>query len=240
VLLTALPAMSELRGAAARDRLKQVSRSMAQLLLLASGAIVISVLVANQGFVTWWVGAGRYGGLELTVVFVLGMLVRHINFAAVYTLFCFGNERRLALTAIADGLAGAVAMFVLVPRIGPTGAAIGLLLATLVVSLPANLRALGRELDVQPLSYLAFWNGWALRFVLLASCAAGVALAMPAGLVPATVAAASVLLLYVGVMWPEMTRTPLGPMLTARLGPWASALSLVQRPLLGSSPESRA
>jgi O-antigen/teichoic acid export membrane protein len=131
-------------------------------------------------------------------------------------------------------------MFVLVPRIGPTGAAIGLLLATLVVSLPANLRALGRELDVQPLSYLAFWNGWALRFVLLASCAAGVALAMPAGLVPATVAAASVLLLYGGVMWPEMTRAPLGPMLTARLGPWASALSLVQRPLLGSSPESRA
>jgi O-antigen/teichoic acid export membrane protein len=233
--------MSELRGAAARDRLHQVSWSMAQLLLLSSGAIVVCVLVVNQGFVTWWVGGSRYGGLGLTVVLAAAMLVRHLNFAGVYTLFCFGNERRLALTAIADGLAGSVAMLVLVPRLGPEGAAIGLLLATLAVSLPANLRALGRQLGAEPLAYLAFWNGWALRFLVLASCATGVALMIPAGLAPAAVAAASVLLLYGGVMWPELTRAPLGPMLTECLGPLAPAVSWMQRPVIGSStPESRA
>ena len=43
----ALPALSELRGSAARDRLFDVSRSMTQLMLLASGAIVAVVLVVN-------------------------------------------------------------------------------------------------------------------------------------------------------------------------------------------------
>jgi O-antigen/teichoic acid export membrane protein len=240
VLLTALPAMSELRGAAARDRLHQVSRSMAQLLLLSSGAIVVAVLVANQGFVTWWVGGSRYGGLRLTGVLVAGMLVRHVNFAAVYTLFCFGNERRLALTAMADGAAAGAAMLVLVPQLGPEGAAIGLLLATVTISLPANLRQLGRELGIRPLSYLAFWRGWTLRFAALASCAAGVALAMSPGLVPAAVATACIVVLYGGVMWPELARAPLGPMLAERLGPWLAARVRPSRPLIGSSSsESR-
>ena len=52
----ALPALSELRGSAARDRLFDVSRSMTQLMLLASGAIVAVVLVVNGPFVAWWVG----------------------------------------------------------------------------------------------------------------------------------------------------------------------------------------
>jgi len=100
----ALPALSELRGSAARDRLFQVSRGMTQLMLLASGAIVAVVLVVNAAFVGWWVGESRFGGTALTVLLLAGMLVRHVNVTMVYTLFCFGHERRLALTNIADGL----------------------------------------------------------------------------------------------------------------------------------------
>ncbi len=46
----ALPALSELRTAA-RERLFEVSRSMAQVMLLPSGAIVAVVLAVNQAFV---------------------------------------------------------------------------------------------------------------------------------------------------------------------------------------------
>jgi O-antigen/teichoic acid export membrane protein len=221
LLQTALPALSELRGAAARDRLNQISRSMTQLLFLASGAIVVSVLVVNQGFVVWWVGAASFGGLALTAVLLTSMFVRHVNFAAVYTLFCFGHERRLALTSVADGIVGAVAMLVLVPLVGPIGAPIGLLLATVFVSLPANLRALGRETGTAPLAFLSFWSGWAVRFVLVLACAAAVALAIE-GTVwwAAGLAAASTLVMYAAVMAPELGRPPLGPMLAERIGPW--------------------
>ena len=69
---------------------------MTQLLLVASGGIVAVVLVVNERFVTWWVGPPRFGGLPLTAALLAGMFVRQVNFAAVYTLFCFGHERRLA------------------------------------------------------------------------------------------------------------------------------------------------
>ena len=62
LLQTALPALSEMRGAAARERLDQVARSMTQLLFVASGGIVAVVLVANERFVTWWVGAANLAG----------------------------------------------------------------------------------------------------------------------------------------------------------------------------------
>ena len=74
--LVALPALSELRGSAARDRLFQVSRGMTQLMLLASGAIVAVVLVVNAAFVGWWVGESRFGGTALTVLLLAGMLGR--------------------------------------------------------------------------------------------------------------------------------------------------------------------
>lgn len=221
LLQTALPALSELRGAAARERLDQIARSMTQLLFLASGAIVVSVLVVNQGFVTWWVGAPRFGGLALTAALTASMFARQVNFAAVYTLFCFGYERRLAVTSVADGLVGAVAMLVLVPLVGPIGAPVGLLLATVLISLPANLRGLGREMGTEPLAFLAFWSGWGVRFVVVLVCASLVATTIEGGVWwAAGLAAASTLVIYGVVMRPELARPPLGPMLAGRIGPW--------------------
>jgi len=223
-LQTALPALSELRGAAARERLNQVSRSMTQLLFLASGAIVTLVVVVNEGFVSWWVGPSRFGGFPLTAALVAGMFVRHVNFAAVYTLFCFGYERRLALTSVADGVAGVAAMLVLVPALGPVGAAIGLAAATALVSLPANLRALGRETGLPPLAFLAFWKGWALRLAVVLVAALGLR-TVTAGegwaVVPVALAVGA---LYLAVMVPELSRPPLGPMLAERLGSWGAVV----------------
>jgi O-antigen/teichoic acid export membrane protein len=223
-LQTALPALSELRGAAARERLNQVSRGMTQLLFLASGAIVALVVVVNEGFVSWWVGAARFGGFELTAALVAGMFVRQVNFAAVYTLFCFGYERRLALTAVADGVAGVAAMLVLVPVMGPVGAALSLVAATVTVSLPANLRALGRETGLPPLAFLAFWKGWALRLAVVLVAALGLR-SVTAGegwaVLPVAFAVGA---LYLAVMVPELTRPPLGPMLAARLGSWSGVV----------------
>ena len=142
---TALPALSELRASVPRARMFQVSTAMSQLLLISSGAIACVVLTINGPFVSWWVGPDRFAGPALTGLLVLGMLLRHWNVAAVYTLFCFGHERRLAITTAVDGLVGLVAMLLLVPWLGMHGAALGSLIGTAGISLPGNLRALARE-----------------------------------------------------------------------------------------------
>ena len=75
----ALPALSELRGRRPRERLFEVSRSMTQLMLLASGAIVAHRARRQRPFVDWWVGGSRFGGTGLTALLLAGMLVRHVN-----------------------------------------------------------------------------------------------------------------------------------------------------------------
>ncbi len=165
----ALPALSELRASVPRARMFQVSTAMSQLLLISSGAIACVVLTINGPFVSWWVGPDRFAGPALTGLLVLGMLLRHWNVAAVYTLFCFGHERRLAITTAVDGLVGLVAMLLLVPWLGMHGAALGSLIGTAGISLPGNLRALAREEGVSLAAAIRPLRPWFGRFVLVSA-----------------------------------------------------------------------
>jgi len=234
----ALPALSELRGSAARERLFEVSRSMTQLMLLASGAIVAVVLVVNGPFVDWWVGGSRYGGTALTALLLAGMLARHVNVTMVYTLFCFGHERRLALTNIADGLVGLAAMALLVPRLGVHGAAAGMLVATVAVSLPSNVIGLAREQHTSAWWFVRSIQPWALRCGAVIALAALMAAMLPrAGLVGALCQVVVVGALYAAVMMPVLRMAPLGPMLRARLQPWLVRMPRVARRLAGEALE---
>src|SRR5262245_28708048 len=229
----ALPALSELRTAATRERLFDVSRSMAQVMLLASGAIVSVVLAVNGSFVTWWVGEARFAGVGLTALLLLAMLVRHLNLTMVYTLFCFGYERRLALTSVADGVIGLLVMLVLVPVLGLYGAVLGSLCSLCLVSVPANLVALAREEGGSPAAFLRPLTPWLKR---CAAVIAGVAVvnalwSMPSVWIFGPVAAA-VGLIYAAVMLPVIQTPPLGPMLAARLRPWLSRMPRLARHLV--------
>jgi O-antigen/teichoic acid export membrane protein len=221
---TALPALSELRTAAPRERLFEVSRSMAQVMLLLSGGIVAVVVVANQPFVAWWVGESRFGGIGLTALLLASMLVRHFNTTLVYTLFCFGHERRLAVTSVADGLAGVAMMLVLVPRFGPHGAALGTLTAACFVSLPFNLRALAREEGGSPAGALAPLRPWCVRFVPFLAVALLLSQWPVRGLWAFAPLAAGVGVTYLIVMLPVLKTPPLGHMVEARLRPWLARI----------------
>ena len=96
--------MSELRQTGDRAKMFQVSAALAQTTLAVSGLVACLVLMVNQGFVTWWVGRDQFAGVGLTLLMLAAMLTRHFNTTNVYALFCFGHERRLALTALADGV----------------------------------------------------------------------------------------------------------------------------------------
>ena len=233
---TALPALSQLRVSVPRSRMFEVTTSMSQFLLIASGAIACVVLTVNGAFVSWWVEPARYAGSGVTTLLVLGMLLRHWNVTAVYSLFCFGHERRLAITTALDGLVAVLAMLLLVPRLGLPGAALGSIVGTAAVSLPGNLRALAREEGVSLIAAIRPLRPWFGRFLL----AAGTVLVATAwwpdqGLIGRTVLASLVTLLYVVLMLPILLRPPLGTMLAPRLLPWLALVPGLSKRLASQS-----
>lgn len=215
---TAQPALSELRTAAARTHLMDVATALTRVTLLLSGAIVCVVLVVNRGFVTWWVGAEQFGGLALTATLLGGMLLRHWNVTAVYSLFAFGHDRRLSLTQLADGLVTVMASVVLIRAFGVLGAAIGALVGVVLVALPLNLAALAREMGVSRAALLGSVWPWVWRFVVVAALAAALAMVWtPATLVTLALATMGVTAVYAIVMGPFVLREPLGRYVRPRL-----------------------
>ena len=191
------------------------------------------MLAINQPFVTWWVGETSFAGIGLTALLLAGMLMRHMNSTLVYTLFCFGYERRLVLTSVAEGLLGLLVMVLLVPVLGLSGAALGSIVSIACISLPLNLRALAHEAGGSPAAFLTPLVPWLTRFIPLVS---GVAVLLsvwtPSGLPRFAPFAVAVGAVYVAVMLPALKSPPLGPMLTARLQPWLSRVPKFARRLL--------
>ena len=218
VMQAAGPALSEMRMAETTARLFQVSSALTQAMLMASGAVVCAVLAVNQGFVIWWVGAGQYAGLSLTVLLLLVMLLRHWNTTTSYTLFAFGRERRVALTALMDGVVTLGVSVWLIGELGLIGAPLGSLAGVVLVSLPINLSAVSQETGT------TLWVGmrqlwpWFWRFVLLAAGARGVATFVLADTFWRLAGIVLALLVIYGVtMLRVALRSPMGVYLEPRL-----------------------
>ncbi len=215
---TAGPGLSELRVAGNRDDLARACGALALGTLLVSGLIVCVVIVVNQGFVTWWVGADRFGGTTLTFVLLAAMLLRHWNVTALYSLFAFARDRRISLTTLADGIVSVGSTIVLVTRYGLLGAAIGTATGAVLVSLPLNLTGLAGELQQSFGSFLSVLARWAWRFTLLAALSIAVASVWVPHTVPLfVVGTLAVTAVYGLVMLPVALRAPVGIYFRPRL-----------------------
>ena len=212
------PALSEMKMAESRQKLFQVCTALSQAMLLVSGAVVCIVLTVNRGFINWWVGAGQYGGLLLSSLLLLAMLLRHWNTTAVYAIFCFGYERRISVTTLLDGVVTVGGAILFVRLFGVVGAPIGALLGVCLVSLPGNLSALAHENGVKPITLIKTLWPWFYRFVFLATGAWVLATVF----VPQTFPAIAITALLSGVtyalvMLPLVFREPLGGYVRPRL-----------------------
>jgi O-antigen/teichoic acid export membrane protein len=211
LLQTALPALSELKAGASREKVFQVSQALTQATLLLTGAIVCVVVVTNHGFVTWWVGSNQYGGDWLTFAFLWSMFLRHWNSTAVYSLFSFGQERHISIVTLLDGVVSVVAMIGLVVVIGPIGAPLGSILGVCLVSLPWNLSSLAAEIGTSVTSLLLTFCPFVWRWLIVV--AGGVTLAhfwMPSSLLALLVVAVVILAAYVATMSSLVLASPLG------------------------------
>ena len=215
---TAIPALSELRASEERSRLGQVTNALGLAVMMTSGGISCIILALNEGFIEWWVGEAQYGGMVLTVTLLAGMALRHWNSTAVYTLFAFGRERRLAVTVLSDGIITFVTALALIQIIGPLGAAIASLFGVCAISLPSTLTALARELRVRLSSILtAFWP-WFWRFGLLATSSWLLgSVWQPTSFFTLAYTTIAVTIAYGAVMLPLALRDPLGTYVKPRL-----------------------
>lgn len=224
LMQSAAPALSEMRTAERRERLADVTTALTRGMLIVSGAMVCVIVGVNQGFVSWWVGASQFGGWWLTVALLAVMLLRHLSTTAVYALFAFGHERRLALTSFADGAVTLAASAVLVWRLGPIGAPLGGLIGVTCVSLPANFLGLALETGVTVPRLARSLRGWAVRFVIAAVCCTVLGRVIrPDGLVSLGVVTLAAAAIYGTLMLPLALEPPLGQYLRGtitRLRSW--------------------
>jgi O-antigen/teichoic acid export membrane protein len=213
---TATPALCELKTGESKQRVFQVLAALSQGLLAFSGLVVCVVLVVNHWFVDWWVTSRhygeQYGGFALTVAILLTMLVRHWTATSAYTVFCFGHQRRISLTNLADGIVTAACCLGATAMFGVIGAPLGSVAGACLVSLPANLRMIARDTDsTVPRLAAAMLGGWLWRFLLLGAGAVWLALHWsPRSPVEASVAAVATGIIYGLLMLPVLLRPPLG------------------------------
>jgi O-antigen/teichoic acid export membrane protein len=211
ILQSAAPALSELRTTADRGRLFQVSAALAQATLAVSGLVVCVVLAVNAGFVRWWVGPEQFGGIALTLVLLAAMLLRHFNTTNVYALFCFGHERRIALTGLADGVTTLAISALLVKTFGLIGAPLGAIAGLMIVSAPLNLGALARETGVPRGRIISALGPWLWRFAGVAAVAGLVGTwIQPASFVLLAILGGSAGLLYAVTVVAPLLSSPAG------------------------------
>jgi O-antigen/teichoic acid export membrane protein len=216
----AIPALSELRAGAEREHLARVCTALSQAMLLLSGAVVCVVLVVNRGFVGWWVGAGQFGGFGLTLLILLVMVLRHWNLTVGIMLFAFGRERRLAVTALFDGMITVCSMVVLTKWFGLAGAMLGSIIGVCAVSLPSNILALASAGVMPVSSWLKSLSPLLWRLALLATLSGLLAQRFVPDTFPALAAAAVLTAtVYALVMLPVVWRDPLGIYVRPRISP---------------------
>jgi O-antigen/teichoic acid export membrane protein len=215
------PALSELKAGGHAERMANVCGALTQGMLLLTGVLVCGVITLNEGFVSWWVGPNRYGGMTLTALLATALTLRHLNFTALYALFCFGHERRVSLLMLADGVVTVVASFVLVRSLGPVGAAAASILGVVLAGLPLSLTALAAETGVPLARVLGSLWPWLWRTLgVLALAGTVAALCLPDSLRELLLGGMGVVVVYVLALLPVALRPPLGEYVRPRLAGW--------------------
>lgn len=219
VMQAAQPALSEIKAThGERHRLIGVTTALTQLMLMISGAVFVVTLVVNQGFVGWWIDPKQYAGLGITLALLGNMLLRHWNTTTTYAIFAFGNERRIAITTLADGVLTIMVSAILVLKLGVVGVVIGSMVGVCVVSLPANLTALRRDTEASLAAILLPLVGWLARLLLLVAIALAVVRSWsPKSLASLVGAAVLAAVAYAATMAPLALRPPLGEYLRPRI-----------------------
>jgi hypothetical protein len=159
------------------------------------------------------------------------MILRQWNTTWIYALLCFGHERRISLTNLLDGIVNVCASVVLIWMVGSKGAPLGAVISVCLISLPGNLSAMARELEVPAANLIKMFWPWTWRFILLVLVAGFLGRAWtPKNFIEITAAAAIASLVYCAVMLPMAMGSLLGDYIRPRIALMRLKLAGAPRP----------
>jgi O-antigen/teichoic acid export membrane protein len=207
----ALPGLSQMKASESRDRIRSAATCLTQAMVLVGGGVVCVVLPLNQPFVAHWTGSRYFGGVALTVLFLLNFMARLIDYTLALALFAFGYEKLYAIRSLLDSLVSVALASVLVGPFGLKGVLLGFLLGSILVAIPMDLYLFAREFELSILEAVRPYVPYLWRAAVV-GCAAYAILArieIP-NLFALAAAAAAIGLVYLLVIWSYVRRSDLG------------------------------
>jgi O-antigen/teichoic acid export membrane protein len=232
---SALVALAQLHGERrGAERLRHVVLMMLRLHLLLGGAALCGILAFNPAFVTRWVGAEFFGGLGLSTLVSVGVVVYSLSHGLVTTASVVGQRLKVGMAAIGNGVVQIGLALALGQLWSLNGIAAAGLIACLVTSVPSGILLLrpATELTLQHLTKELI-GPWLTRASAFFAVAAAVGLfSQTLGLVFSGVMAA---LICAGYVW-HMRPLYVGLPLNARLVEWLVRVRLLPRRQVGSEP----
>jgi O-antigen/teichoic acid export membrane protein len=207
----ALPGLSQMKASESRDRIRTAATCLTQAMVLVGGGVFCVVLPLNQQFVAHWTGSRYFGGIGLTVLFLMNFMARLIDYTLALSLFAFGYEKLYAIRALLDSLLSVALASILVGPLGLKGVLLGFLCGAVFVAIPMDLYLFAREFEVSIVEAARPYLPYLWRTVAV-GCAAYAVLSrieIP-NLVVLVIAAVAVGLVYLLVVWTYLRRSELG------------------------------
>ena len=126
-------ALAELHAQGRRELFNRRLLELTRLVAILACAAVIPLVAYNRGFVTRWVGSGRYGGDLLTLVVGANALLRSVFTVWGFSINGTGHMGRLAPAVVYETVINLTASIVLTRLAGLPGPVLGTLIGLLTV-----------------------------------------------------------------------------------------------------------
>lgn len=169
----AAPAINELCGLNAGDRLRLAYIELLRCNLSIGGGLALSVIAFNRLVVSLWVGREQYLGDTMTLSAGLFLLIQVFAYANEVFLLAFGRVRIMAVVSISAGIANVALSVGLGRALGPEG----VMVASVVALLPSALLLWCQVLKDLELSRMRVF-----RQAVLPAVGVNILILLPAGL----------------------------------------------------------
>ncbi len=194
-----------------KGRVRHMVLMMLRLHMLLAGAAMCGYLIVNPAFVARWVGANYFGGVSLTALLAVGIVLSSLIHGLITTASVLGNRFRVGVVTLVYGIVQTVLALVMGYFWGVVGIAGAALLAGAATAVPAGLALLGPATALTGRQLFAeVFGRWGGRMVVLAAVSTVACFFSRAmGLGPSIAVAACVLTIYLWQMRPLYLDLPL-------------------------------
>lgn len=168
----ALVGLAQLNAEGNRERTAEVVSLLVRLHLMIAGAIAIGLLCVNGGFVTSWVGADFFGGLQLSAAFSIDVIFLSLVHALVTPVAVLGLRVRVGVLTMLNGVVHVILALTLGHFWGLRGVAIATALSAVLTTAPAGFHLVTTTTALSRAAFARSLTTWALRLLPFAVIAA--------------------------------------------------------------------